>query len=389
MPIVQFKNRPARIDAGLPELGRLYKGAPRQSENQKNVPPDLTYFRIEANDLPTASAEDITAAWHALYGEKPDLVRNVQFAVDSVPLAFDAWNESWGRSKNGAALLNRRCDGHTIVFERDGDKVYREPAVCEHKCDCKPTGRLRMFLPELCARLGVLGVVTLVTHAGTDIDNIANTLNLVIEQTGRLRNVAFVLYRDMVQLMTPAGLPVQKSIVRLELDTRSAQAVALAAGEALALPAITAPARAEPRPVLAAPAEPPTADDYNKFDENGDDLPEPLSTEEDLDSGFEGGNIADEGVKYIGRAISAQTRPVKNGKAIDLMLSNTGLVTIYTREPLRQLSPLWSDTVKSWDKTGPHPFLDLAGELDVFSDGKDFSFVIPKEFATLHAQPEG
>jgi len=249
MPIVQYKNRPARLDSGLPELARIYKGAPRQSDNQKQIPPDLDYFRIEANDLPTVNAAEIDAAWHALYGEQPSIVRNVQFAVDTIPLAFDAWNEEWGRSAKGAALLNRRCDGETVVFERDNDKVYRDPVACEHKCQCKPTGRLRLFLPALCAKLGVLGVVTLITHAGTDIDNIANSLNLVMTQAGRLRNVAFVLYRETVQLMTPAGLPVQKSIVRLELDTVSAQALALAVGEAFALPAQSVvPSEPEPAP---------------------------------------------------------------------------------------------------------------------------------------------
>lgn len=381
MAIVQFKHRPARVDAGLPELGRLYKGAPRQSENQKQVPPDLDHFRFEAADLPTASADQIDAAWVALYGDKPKIIRNVQFAVDRLDLAFDSWLESWGKSRNGAPLLNRRCDGQTIVFERDGDKVYREPAVCEHKCDCKPVGRLRLFLPELCAKLGVLGVVTLVTHGGTDIDNIANSLGLVLSQTGRLRNVAFVLYRESAQLMTPVGLPVQKSIVRLELDTRSAQAVALAAGDMPMLPKSVpthVPANAPVALPENVPADVPPlahedgvvgdpfATDYDKFDENGD------------------------GAKLLGRAITAETRTVNGGKskAIDLTLTNGAVVTLYTRDPLRALSPLWADTVKAWDKAGKHPFLDVAGEIDVYSDGKDYAFAIPAEFETLHAQPQ-
>jgi hypothetical protein len=389
MPIVQFKHRPARVDAGLPELGRLFKGAPRQSENQKQVPPDLDYFRFEAADLPTASADQIDAAWVALYGDKPKIIRNVQFAVDRLDLAFDSWLESWDKSRNGAPLLNRRCDGQTIVFERDGDKVYREPAVCEHKCDCKPVGRLRLFLPELCAKLGVLGVATLVTHGGTDIDNIVNSLGLVLSQTGRLRNVAFVLYRESVQLMTPAGLPVQKSIVRLELDTRSAQAVALAAGDMPMLPSnvsANVPANAPVALPENVPANVPPlvhdedgvvgdsfATDYDKFDENGDDLPE-----------------QPDGAKLLGRAITAETRAVNGGKskAIDLTLTNGAVVTLYTRDPLRALSPLWADTVKAWDKAGKHAFRNVAGEVDVYSDGKDYAFVIPAEFESLHAQPQ-
>lgn len=387
MPIVQFKHRPARVDAGLPELGRLFKGAPRQSENQKQVPPDLDYFRFEAADLPTASADQIDAAWVALYGDKPKIIRNVQFAVDRLDLAFDSWLESWGKSRNGAPLLNRRCDGQTIVFERDGDKVYREPAVCEHKCDCKPVGRLRLFLPELCAKLGVLGVVTLVTHGGTDIDNIVNSLGLVLSQTGRLRNVAFVLYRESVQLMTPAGLPVQKSIVRLELDTRSAQAVALAAGDLPMLPSnvpMHVPANA---PVALPENVPPLV-----HDEDGvvhDIAPDPFDGWQYTPNEPEDADLPD-GSKLLGRAITAETRAVNGGKskAIDLTLTNGAVVTLYTRDPLRALSPLWADTVKSWDKAGKHPFLDVAGEIDVYSDGKDYAFVIPAEFESLHAQPQ-
>lgn len=236
MPIKSFKTRPARIDASLPELARLYKGAARESAAQKNVPPDLDYFRFEPANLPTATAEDIRAAFGYLYGDKPKIIRNVQFISDSQPHAFDAWFESWGRSRSGAALLNRRCDGETVVFERDGDTIVRDPRPCDRKCDCKASGRLRLFLPDLCAELGVLGTVTLVTHASTDIDNINGTLAFALNNAGRLRGLAFVLYREPMQLMTPAGMPITKSIVRLELDTRSAQALALEAGDPLALP---------------------------------------------------------------------------------------------------------------------------------------------------------
>jgi guanylate kinase len=30
----------------------------------------------------------------------------------------------------------------------------------------------------------------------------------------------------------------------------------------------------------------------------------------------------------------------------------------------------------------------VAGEVDVYSDGKDYAFVIPAEFESLHAQPQ-
>jgi hypothetical protein len=350
MPIIQFHKRPARIDSGLPELARLRKGAPRQSDNQKNIPSDLTHFRLDANDLPTVSASDIEAAWVDLYGEQPGVIRNVQFAVDRLDLAFDSWLESWTRSKNGTPLLNKRCDGQTIIFERDGDKVYREPVACEHKCDCKPTGRLRMFLPDLCARLGVLGVVTLITHASTDIDNLANSLNLVYSQTGRLRNVAFVLYRETVQLMSPAGLPVKKSIVRLELDTRSAQAVALAAGEALALPAVSTPRPIENRPALPAPD---MADDAP--DEYEDDAPPPSQVNMPPDLyDDEDDEPAPQGMpdRLIGTATRLEIRSTGKGRSYHLRVQNGtpngASLLLQGFDGIRAISEWWHAYADAW-----------------------------------------
>jgi hypothetical protein len=357
MPIVAFKHRPARVDSGLPELARLRKGAPRQSDNQKNIPSDLTHFRLDANDLPTVSASDIEAAWVDLYGEQPDVIRNVQFAVDRLDLAFDSWLESWTRSKNGTPLLNKRCDGQTIIFERDGDKVYREPVACEHKCDCKPTGRLRMFLPDLCARLGVLGVVTLITHASTDIDNLANSLNLVYSQTGRLRNVAFVLYRETVQLMSPAGLPVKKSIVRLELDTRSAQAVALAAGEALALPAVSTPRPIENRPALPAPD---MADDAP--DEYEDDAPPPSQVNMPPDLyDDEDDEPAPQGMpdRLIGTATRLEIRSTGKGRSYHLRVQNGtpngASLLLQGFDGIRAISEWWHAYADAWKSEAFEP----------------------------------
>lgn len=369
MPIVQYHKRPARIDSGLPELARLRKGAPRESANQKNIPHDQTFFRLDANDLPTVSAADIEAAWAELYGDQPSVIRNVQFAVDRLDLAFDSWMESWGRSKNGAPLLNRRCDGQTLIFERDGDTVYREPVACEHKCDCKPTGRLRMFLPDLCAKLGVLGVVTLITHGSTDIDNLANSLNLVYTQTGRLRNVAFVLYRETTQLMSPAGLPVKKSIVRLELDTRSAQAVALAAGEALTLPAVSTAARPElhlPAPQID------VADDAP--DEDEDDAPPPSNVNMPPDLY---GDEEDEPAppaqpdRLIGTATKLEIRSTGKGRSYHLRVQNGtpngASLLLQGFDGIRAISEWWHAYADAWKTEDFEPGNHAIPPLKVYS----------------------
>jgi hypothetical protein len=376
MPIVQYHKRPARIDAGLPELGRIYKGAPRQSDNQKQIPADLDHFRFEGNGLPTVTADDVNAAWDALYGEQPRIIHNVQFAIDRLDVAFDSWMEEWGKSRNGSALLNRRCDGQTVIFERDGDKVYRDPVACEHKCQCKPTGRLRMFLPELCARLGVLGTVTLITHASTDIDNIANSLNLVYTQTGRLRNVAFVMYRETVQLMSPVGLPVKKSIVRLELDTRSAQAVAsLAAGEALTLPAVSAPRPIENRPALPAPQ---FATEFDKFDENGDDLPEPGPPTKGVTEEMPPDLYDDEPEqeappeRMIGTAKQIEISFAGKGRSYALRLDTGAKIPLMGFDGIRAISEWWAACADTWKEMEPEHY--RIPPVRVFTSSKGLRF---------------
>lgn len=131
-----------------------------------------------------------------------------------------------------------------------------------------------------------------------------------------------------------------------------------------------------PAPIDAPQLAPGESDIPQYYDENGDDLPEETFEPEP------GKNT------FLGRAISAETRKVKNGKAIDLRFASGGVVTIFTREALRKLSPLWADTVKTWDQPGEHYFVDVAGELDVFSNGKSLEFVIPAKYLRLHAVPD-
>jgi hypothetical protein len=130
----------------------------------------------------------------------------------------------------------------------------------------------------------------------------------------------------------------------------------------------------EPSHQIAPPApEQPIIPQY--YDENGHDLPDAPD------------QVAPQ-EKFLGFSVAAVTRVGKNGKCHDLILNNGARVTIYTRDPLRALSPLWADTVKTWDEPGTHAFLDIAGELDVYSTGKGYAFGIPDAFANLHAVPD-
>lgn len=178
------------------------------------------------------------------------------------------------------------------------------------------------------------------------------------------------------------------SIVRLELDTVSAQALALAAGNGQPVlenvPANVRPALPSPVPSDVPHDVPPGVDESaapeDPFEHWSDvpNAPLPAIDKADLANGR----------KLLGRAVTASTRATKTGKAIDLTLASGATITLYTREPLRKLSALWADTVAKWSTEGTHPFLDLAGEVDAYANGKGYEFEIPSEFAALHAQPE-
>jgi hypothetical protein len=113
-----------------------------------------------------------------------------------------------------------------------GETCIRKPTPCQHQCQCKPTGRLMFWLPEFTQATGILGQFMLITHSIKDIQNIQGTIDWTLNEAGRLRNIAFVLYRRDANLTTPDGAPVTKSLVYLEAAERTAQMAAIAAREA-------------------------------------------------------------------------------------------------------------------------------------------------------------
>jgi len=236
MPITQYHNRAAGSgSSGLPVSGRLYKGDPKTA-NKPGA--DRDFFRFEPEQHPILTPERLTGAWVNLYGKEPQVIRNVQFASDAIYQVFDEWMEAWGKSGSGTPLINRRCDGQTCFTHRLKDSTLNrqpQPCICavNNEQVCKQSGRLMLFLPELCAEIGALGLVMLITHSTNDLDNIRGTLDMMHGALGRLRNMAFILFRREETLTTPAGLPVKKFIVFLEADEVAAQHAAIAAGDAL------------------------------------------------------------------------------------------------------------------------------------------------------------
>lgn len=231
MAIKQYKGRPARLQ-GAPIIARLYKGEARATYNGKGVPPELPYFRVvfETNQ-PMFDVEKAAQVWKDLYGEQPTVLRNVLFQFDNPDLVFSDHMEWWKLTGKGNPILLRRCDGETTAFRKEGDTVERN-VTCDHRCECKPVGRLTFWLPEFTTAMGgVVGQFMLITHGTEDLDRIRSTVQMVRETLGQLRNIAFTLYRTPTAKRTPDGNPITKHDVYLGLSDQGAQRLALQAAE--------------------------------------------------------------------------------------------------------------------------------------------------------------
>jgi hypothetical protein len=326
-------------------LGRLYKGDPKT--DAKRPGQERPHFRFEPEAHPVLTADRLSAAWRDLYGNEPTVIRNVQFASDALHQVFDEHMEDWARSAKGTPVINRRCDGLTCYLQRVADGVNRQPQPCicaaTNNPVCKQTGRLLLFLPELCAHLGALGLVMLITHSTTDLDNIRGTLELMSGSLGRLRNMAFVLYRKETQLTTPSGAPVKKWIVYLEADEKAAQAAALAAGDMLALPApdegYDAPpaAQAALSATSGRPNDPTPAPDVIDAPEAVTSVSEP---------------------SRVGVASQVVVKASGNKRAYALRIDHNGAaVQLSSTDALKGISPAWAAHVKAWEglAAGLHP----------------------------------
>lgn len=232
MPITRYKTREVRHQ-GAPIIARIYKGQSQAAHTGKGIPPELPHFRVEFDrESKVINIDRANEVWRELYGDEPTVLPNVQFQVDSIEHVFSDWMEEWAKTNSGNPMPIRRCDGETVLFQRVGNVVSRQPTPCAQQCGCKAVGRLTFWLPEFSNALGIVGQFMLITHGLDDLDRIRSTLHMVHGALGGLRNVAFTLYRKPTRKTSPEGLPVVKNDVFLELMELGAQRMALAAGDA-------------------------------------------------------------------------------------------------------------------------------------------------------------
>lgn len=197
MPIKGLTDQPRQFS----EIGQLRKGAPKPKDKQQPGK-DLTYFRATFED----SEEKAADMFHQAYGSEPREV-NIRLPFNTVDENFDAWQEAY--VKGG---LIHRCNGEYTQYEVDpqtgsilvmnGLDVDGNKVKCDGSADCRPTGRLKVIVPELRR----LAFMTALTTSVWDILNISRQLEAIrYVNDGKLQNVPLILKRRPREISTPSG----------------------------------------------------------------------------------------------------------------------------------------------------------------------------------------
>jgi hypothetical protein len=254
--------------ASFPQIGILRKGAPKPERGPGR---DLKYFRFDTDDAAAASA------FRTVYGDEPTSVR-VYLPFAGAAENFEAWQEHWT-----AGALQHRCDGETCVLWLQGQRYSTQAAPCPHRAlskderdRCKPTGRLKVVIPELRR----LAYVTVLTGSIHDIIALTEQLAALEQLRGDLRGIPLILRRTPREISMPSSNGKRTRVEKWMISIEAAPSwvdLQLQAQERAALPS-GAPAR----PLLPAPAADTSSGEVWPDDE-AEDEPEPTrATREQL-----------------------------------------------------------------------------------------------------------
>lgn len=226
--------------ASFPQIGILRKGAPKPERGPGR---DLKYFRFDTDD------QDAASAFRTVYGDEPTSIR-VYLPFASAAENFEAWQEHWT-----AGALQHRCDGETCVLWLNGQRYSQQAVPCPHRAlskderdRCKPTGRLKVVIPELRR----LAYVTVLTGSIHDIIALTEQLTALEQLRGNLRGIPMILRRTPREISMPSSNGKRARIEKWLISIEAAPSwvdLQLQAQERAALPG-----GAAPQPLLPAPA---------------------------------------------------------------------------------------------------------------------------------------
>jgi hypothetical protein len=327
MPI---KNLTDEIEAGMPRIGKLRKGAKKPGPNE--IGKDLTYFRFDCGDDP-----QLTAAFEAAYGLKPRVI-NVFLPYDTIEDNFPTWREERGKHS-----LIHRCDGETMVLWQDEQGLYhREPKRCPYadlpdgdpNRKCVEKGTLHIIIPELMVvQWGYIEVRTgskwdciELSRNLAEVRNRAHQISLMKGQTVTMQFVPCILRRGPRMTSCPVNgkrILQEKWLLTLEIEPEYFQNV-LKATKLFALPMQV--------PQLEAPI---IELDYDPGDTNGgieypeteilDDEPEPEEEPQPQASNGNNGDVPKTGPDLLAYVNQRSQVPYDNLLHLRVALHNEGL----------------------------------------------------------------
>lgn len=216
--------------AAFPEIGQIRKGG-KKGNNRPGK--DLTYFRVEFDERETKAAE----TFQSVYGSQPTSIRII-LPFDEIDRMWVAWLEAYT-----AGRMVARSDGEFIIYRVDsktGEVIVKggvdvrtgQPAphpdndiagydYKNNPVKFKPTGRLKVIIPEL-ARAAYLTVLTTSVH---DIANISDQLRAFQELNGgQIKGIPFILRRRPKKISIPnpedptKRMRVEKWMLSIEAD---------------------------------------------------------------------------------------------------------------------------------------------------------------------------
>lgn len=199
MPIRGLTDQTDQFGSGLPRIGTLYKGDEKPKEGNRPGK-DLNYFRMEFEP----QYEYLRDLWTEMFGDEPDSFERVFLSGETPDDAFGCWKEEWT-----ATGLLHRCDGEfqKVWYDKRTGFFSQTREKCAASgmppCQCKPTGRLSLILPEFIDKSGVLGVVSVTTHSLNDILTLSRYLNDIFNVYGTLNGVPFIFGRAARELGVP------------------------------------------------------------------------------------------------------------------------------------------------------------------------------------------
>ncbi len=204
-------------DRGLsfPEIGQIRKGAKKPADGKKPGA-DLSYFRVEFDEQEAKAAE----IFRQTYGNQPAAIRII-LPFNEIERMWDANLEGYtaGRmvARSDGEIYNYLVDAQTgellvkngIDLKTRQPRPYIEGEPCGsykaqngkiEKIFCKPSGRLKVIIPEL-ARAAYLTVLTTSKH---DIINISDQLRAFQTiNNGIIAGIPLVLRRRPRKISTP------------------------------------------------------------------------------------------------------------------------------------------------------------------------------------------